>query len=271
MNKIKLILTVIITALIAVSCDTDYNEFESDPSSGWVYFSRIETSIPFSQTSSIPVTLQASTNTEGLDITYNVIADEADSSVPSQVLGTYTQENAIAANELNGTINVNLSQVDEASTCYEVTIELVSTSRSSVTTGLEGDEENEVNYPTMHQLSVGRFPSEFVGTTSFRGTPVLNFTPELIPVEGQENSYSIASAWGDGLLPTLNPDLDNLLYPAIITINNDGTVDVESNQTYATGGTGEYNACDQSISYTLSQSYLSDDTITFDVVLTAAQ
>ena len=50
-----------------------------------------------------------------------------------------------------------------------------------------------------------------------------------------------------------------------------GTVVIEGNQSYATGGEGIYNACDQTISYTLTQAYLSDSTITFDVVLNPAQ
>ena len=73
------------------------------------------------------------------------------------------------------------------------------------------------------------------------------------------------------LLPTLNPSLDALPYAGILTINADGTVVIEGNQSYATGGEGIYNACDQTISYTLTQAYLSDSTITFDVVLNPAQ
>ena len=269
MNKLFLYTLIIFSFISLTSCDdNDPNEdkFENNPESGWVYFSRVTTSIPYSSVSSIPVTLEAPVNSEGLDITYMVEAVD-NSTTPNEVLGTFTQENAIAPGQLEGFININLAEITEG-VCYQIGITIIDTNNSSVQIGLDqNEEEGTTVYPTEHYISVSEFPESFEGTTFFQGSAVYSFTPTLTPVEGEENVYLIDTAWGVGFLPSLNPSLDDLPYAGILTINVDGSVTIEGNLSYATGGTGIYNACDQTISYTLTQEYLSDTTVTFDVIL----
>lgn len=273
MNKLYLYTLIALSFITLSSCnhnDPNDDKFENDPEAGFVYFSRISTSIPYSQTSTIPVELTAPVNSDGLDITYNVVESEDSSTAPSQILGTFTQENAIPAGETTGFLSINLAEVTEGN-CYLIDVEIVDVSNNSVEIGLDQNGEDGAVYPTEHYLSIGAFPESFIGTSYFQGNPVINFQPTLTPVEGEENVYLIDTAWGSALLPTLNPSLDALPYAGILTINADGTVVIEGNQSYATGGEGIYNACDQTISYTLTQAYLSDSTITFDVVLNPAQ
>ncbi|MEZ4803673.1 MAG: hypothetical protein R2797_12950 [Gelidibacter sp.] len=93
---------------------------------------------------------------------------------------------------------------------------------------------------------------------------------ELVPVAGQSNQWTIATAWGPSFVAwaTGNPAYDGqYLYPATIVLNSDFSVTIVGNASYATGGAGEYSPCNKTFSYTIQQALF---TTQFDtsVVLT---
>ncbi|SHI41764.1 hypothetical protein SAMN04488096_101519 [Mesonia phycicola] len=271
MNKLYLYTLFVFSFITLVSCDINNpneDKFEDDPESGWIYFERGTTSVPYSETATIPLTLTAPVNLNGLDVTYMVEAVDNSSVVPASVVGTFTQEDAIIEGELEGSLDINLSDIEEG-VCYEIKVTILDTNNGSVDVGLDqNEEEGATVYLTEHYLSTGVFPDEFNGVSYYNEDPIYSFQPTLTPVEGEDNVYEIDTAWGVDFLPTLSSSLDALPYPATLTINNDGSVLIEGSADYATGGEGYYNACDQTITYTLTQSYLTDNTITFDVILT---
>lgn len=246
-------------------------KFEADPDSGFVHFGTTITNAPGNNNVQIPLVMATATNSEGLAVTYKVEAvanDGSDTDVPSEILGTFTDEDAVPAGNLSGFLTIDLTE-PPIGTCYEIKVTLLSTNNEVVKVGLtESDETEVVQFPKESIVTVGAIADSYYGTTYFQGSPVLTFDPILTAVEGETNVYLIDTAWGVQLLPTLNPALDALPYDGTLTIHSDGSVTIAGNAPYATGGTGQYDACTGEISYTLTQAYLSDSTITFDVVLT---
>ncbi|WP_121667774.1 hypothetical protein [Mesonia aquimarina] len=271
MKKIFLYTLIAATGLLSSCNHNNPNDgkFNDVPDSGFLNFATTSSATPDNQNVTIPLSLTSSVNSEGLDVTYIIEAEDGDA--PDAITGTYTQENAIPAGKLDGNLEINIADVAN-NPCYQVKITLLDTNNSNIEIGLANQDEDGTNYPTEHFISVGQLePSlNYTGVTFFQGSPAYQFTPTLTPIEGEVNSFEINTAWGMGFLPSLNPDLDDLPYDGTLTINNDGSVTIEGNQAYATGGEGFFNACDGTISYTLTQAYLSDTSVTFDVILSPA-
>ena len=85
------------------------------------------------------------------------------------------------------------------------------------------------------------------------------------------NSWSIDSAWGPSFVANLtgNPTyIGQLLYPATITINANGSVTVLGTSANRPGGTGTYDPCSDTFVLTLNQATFTGTTWKVTTVLT---
>lgn len=83
-------------------------------------------------------------------------------------------------------------------------------------------------------------------------------TATLTPVDGSDNQYNIDSAWGPKFVSWATGDnsFDNrFVYSGILTLQDDGSVSIESN---IGNGTGSYDSCGDVFNLTLSQEVFSD-------------
>lgn len=259
-------------AVLTYSCTTDYDEdrFPRDVESGWLNFTQdqtTQTSVLPSENTGLALELNTSVNKNGLDVTYQVEAIPATEpnqvAAPSGVEGTFTQTNAILPESLEGALQLNLPAVP-AGSYYQLKVTLLSTSKDGVTVGLEG-----TDYPVIDTLNVAQLAASYQGATIFNGSQVYQFEPSITPVEGEANVFEINTAWGIGLLPSLNPGLPDLHYDGLLIFNNDGSVTVKGNAAYATGGTGTFDAKTGVIQYHLTQAAATLlPEVAFDVILT---
>lgn len=100
-----------------------------------------------------------------------------------------------------------------------------------------------------------------------------SFDLTLVPVSGEENQWTIYSSWGPTFVSWATGDnqYDGMfLYSGTIVLNDDFTVDVIGNDSWATGGSGSFSPCTQQFSFTLSQSLFSGS-FTVDVVLSPVE
>lgn len=262
MKKIFLF-TLAVVGLTFQSCDiNDENEgkFHANPSSGTIETQLEMISATGVTTISVPVLLNTSTNPSNLDVTYSI--ETVDGNPPSSILGTFTQKDAVIKGDLEGTLELN-GQAPTTEDCYSVKITLMSTSRSEVSVSTE----ELISTETI--IKFGNVTPSYSGITSFQGSPTENFTANLTPIEGMPDTFELDTAWGQGLVGTLTGDSSlEAPYDGLLIINTDGSVTIEGNATYATGGTGSFNPCDGTITYTLTQAFFANQDLTFDVVLT---
>ena len=108
------------------------------------------------------------------------------------------------------------------------------------------------------------------GKRTGTNTTLPNWTLKMTPVAGETNKFNVDTGWGPNCVSTLTGnDAYNgrYLYRGVLTINNDKTVSFEGDQTWASGGTGSYEPCEDRIKLTLRQS-LFRTAFTVDVIWT---
>lgn len=119
-------------------------------------------------------------------------------------------------------------------------------------------------------------PYNGLNTTSYSGgvrafdDDAPSYSTTLNPVAGQDNTWTIASAWGPEFVAwaTGDPGFNGrFLYSGTIVINPDYSVTFTGDDAWAIGGTGLFNPCTQIITYTLGQA-LFTTSFTVDVTLT---
>ncbi len=98
-----------------------------------------------------------------------------------------------------------------------------------------------------------------------------SFTPTFTETPADDGlSYSVDNAWGEFVDEITSADYSGQFpYSGVLTVNPDGTVDFVGDASWATGGTGIFDACTGVITLKLSQALFSGS-FTADVVYTPA-
>jgi hypothetical protein len=263
MKKIYRYLMIVIASAAIFSCSTDYadNDFSTDSNSGWVEFeSELTVRTDAASSITIPVFQRSATNT-GSETVLTYTVESIEGNAPSSVLGTYTA--IIPENELQGEIVVPVADTDSS---YNVLVTITSTNKEDLILGLEGD------HPVTHTLQIcdATLDLSYTGSSFRDGNLVTEFEVTLVPVAGEDNVYTIATAWGPNLVAELtgNPAFAGQFpYSGTLTINDDNTVEIVADDPATfPGGTGAYDPCNKTFDYTLQQGLFTDP-FTIDVTL----
>lgn len=251
-------------SVLFVSCDqNDKNEGRFDDAkseSGWVQFAN-SNNIQFIYGSasqvSIPVELHTATNKGGTEISYS-ITDVSGSSagiIPNRT-GTFIidkdNENEVT---LDGFLVIDINDAG-LSESVEFDVTLTGTNKPGISIGLSDDSKPVTVRVKICAVNIG---STYAGTAvASTGNVGPGYTVNLVPVEGQTNTFTTNSAWGVQFVPTLagNPAAIRD-YPAIVKVNDDYSVTVTGNDPAFPlrypGGEGTYNPCTDTFNIVLRQ------------------
>ena len=271
--NIKVLCILMIGILSLQSCHHDNpneDKFENDPTSGWINFSTQSTQITDDVSSiNIPLTQNSAVNSENTEVT--VLVESIEGTVPESVLGNYTA--VINENMLDGELTIPVEQTNDR---YTVQITIIESNKGNLQIGL--DEETSNIYPITHTLTVcdATIDNEatYAGSSFIEGDLTSQFEINLSEVEGENNTYLLSTAWGENFVAdaTGQPLQGQYLYEAILYVNQDNSVTVEAtdpnNTGFFQGGSGSYDACTKTFSYSLEQSLFSNDFLV-DVTLVA--
>ena len=273
MNKLYLYTLIALSIITLSSChhdDPNEDKFKNDPTSGWIYFSNQSTQITDDVSSvSIPLTQNSAVNSENTEVT--VLVESIEGTAPESVLGNYTA--IISKNMLTGEVTIPVVQTNDR---YTVQITIIESNKGNLQIGLDEDSSNI--YPITHTLTVcdATIDSEatYSGSSFIEGDLISQFEINLSEVEGENNTYLLSTAWGENFVAdaTGQPLQGLYLYEAILYVNQDNTVIVEAtdpnNTGFFQGGSGSYDACTKTFSYSLEQALFSNDFLV-DVTLVA--
>lgn len=116
-------------------------------------------------------------------------------------------------------------------------------------------------------------PAEVSATYAASGAALGGNPPDwsatLTPVPGSDNSWTIDTAWGPDFVGWATGDASfngRFVYSGTITLNADRTITVAGDDSWATGGTGSYDTCNDTFTFTLTQGLFTGD-FTVDVTL----
>lgn len=164
---------------------------------------------------------------------------------------------------------VDNNVVNETPPEVTFTITGVSGDYSVVDTDIEGFTMKTITFIDNECLL--EIPMSYTGVSAIGADAITQFDVMLTPVSGSPNTYEIASAWGPDFVAdaTANPDYSGqFVYSGTITIDACAlSLVVESEESYAKGGTGSYDDATGTISYSLGQDLFTDPFMV-DVVLT---
>ena len=263
-----------------LSCDlNDKNEGRFDdanPSSGWVQFrDGSPVTIIYGSQSSIvlPIDLNAPVNKDGIEVTYTItdISGSSTSLIPERTGTVEIFKNDIGEVVLTNNLVIDLPNTGLASSVI-FDIELTSTSRTEVAIGLSDNSRPTTVRVQVCPVNIGTiYNATATASTGFEGP---DFVQTLVPVAGTTNKYSVDTAWGVTFFPCFIGNCASVgairRYPAIITVNDDYTVDVVGNDpafpNRYPGGEGTYDPCTDSFDLVLRQGLLTSNPFTVNVI-----
>ena len=251
MKKILKLLPVLLF-VFTMSCEDDEfdSNFSDDPTTGWVEFATPTsgtTVSPFAETLSIPVSLRVPVYENGLSVTYTLQAVEGDFST---IVTTGNTLNFLS-NEFPGpegnskvkNIILNFQNLDTVTDPIVFDVVLTAVDVDGVSVGVDSESITSYRVSTPCPVETSdNYNVDVVGP----GSPP-SHSVALVPVPGVANQYTVSSTWGPNFVAaaTGNPAFEGQFpYPAVISINDDLTVDVSP--TAATqagpGGSGTYDS-----------------------------
>lgn len=250
----KFLALFLFSATLFISCNQDDNTFSADEKSGWVQLNDgSNVSINFGTTNEIriPLTLFSPVNSDGLDVTYDIVDVVGNS---SSIISN-KRVVSIERGELTSEIVLELPQSGLQSS-IEFDLVLVSTSRSNVTIGLSDNSR-----PIKKRFSICPFAGY---ANSYTGIPTANlttpaigpsFTATYTAVTGDMYTGNFNTLWGPNYLAFLAGAPNGTLpYPGTIVIDSvTSEVEVLPSSASYLGGTGTINYCTGVITITLKQ------------------
>lgn len=161
-------------AIALVSCnenDPNDGHFSADERSGWIQFPGDLENVTYVMSGlvtefTIPVSLEAPINDEGLTFTYSITDVQGSTAgyIPQTGTGTVPKDSRL------GSIKINIP-ADQLTSCKEFVVTLTGTSRSNVQTGLNNGTEKLLT----HRVVIGKGISTYVGNYSVvEGTYMYN-------------------------------------------------------------------------------------------------
>ncbi|WP_047547956.1 hypothetical protein [Psychroserpens sp. Hel_I_66] len=265
----------ILLLVVAFSCSDDDNaRFANDPTTGWVEFGTSTSSTTISlqtETLTLPVSVRVPIYENGLNVSYELQPVQGDfntivntgsvlnflSSTASTVDGSSAVQNIVLEFE-------NLDSLTEV-IVFDVVITNVDV--NGVDIGLD---ENSITTFRVSTPCPLLFSDNYNVSVSALGGTAPSHDVALVPLGG--NQFSVSSTWGPNFVAwaTGDPGFEGQFpYPAVITVNEDLTVDVVgTGNANLTGGTGTYDSCSDVFLITLSQGLFTTD-FTVDIQMTS--
>ncbi len=253
--KKYLILFLAGVALFLQGCSND-DDFTPP---NYVTFEANELSFTVNQNSSesFDVTVYTANETSS-DRTFTVMVDEASSinsedySVPATV--------TVPANSNEGTLTL------------EITDNTIADAGETLVLAFEGKEGLFLGEPlTINVLKLCEFTSlapSYSGSPSAFGANATPFQAVLTPVG--DKVFSVASLWGPDFIAWATGDpsyAGAFVYSGTITLNDDNTLTIDSQDSFMLGGSGTYNPCTGTFNYTLETSLFGAPNVLVDVFL----
>lgn len=165
----------------------------------------------------------------------------------------FDEENELVFSEA-GTKSIELAGLEfgEAYTIYSVTVNVNGTRSEEVTT-------TSFVMPTFSEVVTPTLGVQYTGTAFYNGSAVSVFDATL--TENGEFVFDSNALWGDWVAWLYDyPAYEGMFqYPGTITLNEDFTVDISSEEFYAMGGSGTYDPCTGIFSLALDTNLLDDD------------
>lgn len=262
----KYLIICLISIVGFFSCEEDPIIF--DTPEGFVQLASSSASIAEDATDPIVLTVQLGdgSNPNGVNVDFSVTSSDNSRFTVTPSDGTLT----IPAGEFTGEIIITPIDNLDVDGNLDVTVELLES--SDVPIGIAG----EGNFRTTFTASIidNDCPTElstsYTGRVFAFGAEAPSFNVTLVPIDGTDNQFSFTTLWGPTFVSWATGDsqYDNrFLYSGVITLNEDFSIDVAGDSSWATGGTGSYASCDDAFSFTLTQA-LFTSAFTVDVVLT---
>lgn len=266
MKKINYII-LFVSAIIFQSCDVDKvdDDFMNDVKT-YSEFGRTTVTLPvlegMENTVTIPVKVSQTVATNGLTVS----VDESSEAVEGvdftldqnfnfngdMIEGYITITGIFETAELDGkTLILNLTSNDE---------DVIVQGKTQLTVVIEKQcPIDTVDFSVNYEVRVFAFDEE-----------APSHTVSLTPVEGADNQWTVTASWGPEFVAWATGDSAfSGLYPysGTIILNDDLTVEFVGDASWASGGTGNFSACTNEFSITLSQALFSNG-FTVDIVMT---
>lgn len=267
MKHIYKIFALLVVSLVFISCDRDKGDadylnnrtntmfFSDDEGTLFIeeganniYNITVGASAVVSSDAQYTITLDpSSTAVEGTDFT---ILSTSTSFYNGNIVSTFSVQGDFDAASLDGktaVFNLGSSTPDfEVSSSNQFTLKLI----------------KSCPYEGLDTLDYSAAVTAFDDSA-----PGYNVT--LVPVSGATNQWTVFSGWGPNFVgwATGDPGYNGLyIYSGTIVLNADYSINFIGDDAWATGGTGLYNPCAQTFTYTLTQGLFTTD-FTVDVVL----
>jgi len=263
-------------AFAFTSCeDTNGDNFKNDSDSGYVQFAdnnQVNFVGGFHTMLEIPVDLHTNTNINGLDVFYKIekISDTDINSVIVNDPGYVRFE----PGQISSTTKIEVkSDVPASGFMFRITLSTASRDNIDFLEDVEGIYLTKVVCFGPIAISTGTYVGEVyqieLNADGSRKAPVYQstITTSLVPTS-DPNVYTFGDgAWGGDFFPSItgNPNHAAINYKGTITINSDGSVVVDGDDTFPIGGVptvyttknnkGEINSCANEISYVLEHNF----------------
>lgn len=265
-NTIKIFCALLL--VISYSCSDSDGRYKDVPTSGWVAFTppnSAKTISSFTTDLSLPVSINVPQFPSGLNISYALEAVQGDF---TQFVST---ANSVYVEPVNTrfpfpTIDLTFSNLDNNFTGGPVIFDVVlkSVDQEGVTVGVDATSITRYRITIPCSVEVGTTYNATVTVPDIGITEDDNEDFDYVATLTQlsANSWAIDSAWGPSFVANLtgNPAyVGQLVYPATITINANGTVSVLGIAAARPGGTGTYDPCTDTFVLTLDQATFTGD------------
>lgn len=245
-NKFLLLFSLVI-ALVFTSCEKQENVMYTSEK-GFVQFTDESSNLFEDATAPTKISVQyggsLASNTNGIDVKFDVSTLDTSRFAITPSNGTLT----IPAGEASASIEI--MPIDNITADGNLVIDITLSAENIKGIGIGGEALKNISYSLT--IVDNDCPTEISAkykaeVSAFGGFEAPSHEVELVLVDGTSNQYSVVSLWGANFVAwaTGDPGYAGLfVYPAIITLNSDFTVDVEALGTYDTGGSGTYVACE---------------------------
>ena len=249
-NTIKILFALLL--VVNFSCNDSDGRFRDDPTNGWVEFTPPNSAKTIDATAtdlSLPVSINVPVYKNGLTVNYTL----------ESVQGNYAQYVTSARsfyvepvnNRLpNPTIDLVFSNLDNNFSGSEIIFDVVlqSVSQEGVKIGVDEFSITKYRITIPCTANVGTTYNATVTVPDIGITEDNNEDYDYVATLTQEteNSWTIDSAWGPSFVANVtgNPTyVGQLVYPATLTLNANGTVTVVGTSANRPGGTGTYDTC----------------------------
>ena len=243
----KILSLLVLVSLLVTSCSepTEYElPYELEPTTS------VNSETTITAANAVCPAPTASFTVDSESSVYYVIQLSSEDALTSEEI--FDEENEVLFTEA-GTKEIELTGLDlgEAYTIYSVTVNV---------NGIRSEEVTTTSFvmPTFSEIVTPVLGTSYSGTAFYSGSPVTSFDATL--TANGEFVFDANSLWGDWVAWAYgNPAYAGLYqYPATVTLNEDFSVDVSSEEFYSLNGSGSFDPCTGIFSLTVDTNLFDD-------------